>query len=285
MHQLKRTLFFIVSVLLLFIFAGCEKDSALPKNIEENDNEAIVQQEELEDDNIDLVKEENDEVAEDKTETIQEENKSDKQSSNEQVSSTDNNKTLAGKSEANINNNNSTNNNKTSEHNITSTTNPTQSAFSSKSKTEAANSSSINQQQSTQSQQNESSKEKNSNEKASTPAPPPAQKQEEKPKDTITISIQGVDGIILPATKVEIESGETVLSATIKILKEKRIPISVRGSGATAYVEGIANQFEFDHGPLSGWKVNKNGQYIPRSTGIEPVANGDLIEWYYTTEG
>ena len=42
-----------------------------------------------------------------------------------------------------------------------------------------------------------------------------------------------------------------------KDLKEKGIPISVRGSGANAYVEGIANQFEFDHGPQSGWKVKE----------------------------
>ena len=113
---------------------------------------------------------------------------------------------------------------------------------------------------------------------------PPVVKKEE-PKQTVTITIAGDQekGTVLSSTKVEMSEGNTVLDITTKILKQKKIPISVTGSGSGAYVEGIANLFEFDRGPLSGWTVKKNGSTLDRSAGIVKVKNGDSIQWIYTT--
>lgn len=107
-----------------------------------------------------------------------------------------------------------------------------------------------------------------------------------EPALTVTISIVSHDlnKTILSPTKVSIQNGDTFLSATRTILKQKGIPISVRGSGASAYVEGIGDLYEFDHGPLSGWIAEKNGVKLDRSAGIKSLKSGDTIRWIYTTD-
>lgn len=110
-----------------------------------------------------------------------------------------------------------------------------------------------------------------------------------KTKDYVHLSIQRVDDngekrFIISPTKVEIETKETFLSATVKILKQKGIQFEVTGSGKTAYMVAIDNLYEFDHGPTSGWIARKNGVQLKQSSGIEPVTNGDTVEWIYTTD-
>ncbi|MGV3488889.1 MAG: DUF4430 domain-containing protein [Tuberibacillus sp.] len=106
-----------------------------------------------------------------------------------------------------------------------------------------------------------------------------------QPTASAVVQVVGYNGqAILPAVNVSIVKGDTVLTMTQRILKNKKIPISVRGSGSTAYVEGINNQFEFDHGPTSGWIVQVNGQNINRSSGVIAVKKGDKIIWKYVTE-
>lgn len=107
-----------------------------------------------------------------------------------------------------------------------------------------------------------------------------------EPQLTVTISILSNDlkKTILSPTKVPIKNGDALLTTMRTILKQKGIPISVRGSGASAYVEGIGDLYEFDHGPLSGWTAEKNGVKLDRSAGITTVKNGDSIQWIYTTD-
>ncbi|MFC4617186.1 DUF4430 domain-containing protein [Camelliibacillus cellulosilyticus] len=99
---------------------------------------------------------------------------------------------------------------------------------------------------------------------------------------TVTVSIIGnaEKGTILPATKVSVKKGTTLLAATRTAFSN----VVVRGSGASAYVEGIDGLFEFDDGPMSGWIAKKNGKKITRSAGIVSIANGDTIQWLYTTD-
>lgn len=106
----------------------------------------------------------------------------------------------------------------------------------------------------------------------------------ENPNQTVTISIEGYETTIVPKTSVPIQEDDTIIDVTIRILQEKRIAYTITGSGPLTYVEGIADLYEFDHGPTSGWLVKKNGELIGHSSGIEPVEPGDEIEWYYTTE-
>jgi hypothetical protein len=105
------------------------------------------------------------------------------------------------------------------------------------------------------------------------------------PAETVTVTIIGYGNqTLLPATKVPYTKGETFLDATLATRKF-HIIVSFKGSGASAYVDGINNEFEFDHGAKSGWIATKNGIKLTQSAGITPIKPGDRIEWRYTTTG
>ena len=122
---------------------------------------------------------------------------------------------------------------------------------------------------------------------------PPAEKpveQEQQPEpepksNTITYSIViSSTEIPLEATEMEITDGDTVLNALIAITKEKKVQMDYRGGqGATAYVEGIDNVYEFDRGQGSGWMYRVNGIFPDRGAGVVPLYAGDIVEWIYTT--
>lgn len=279
MGRWKKTLFIFVSTILLLFIAGCQKDSALPENAQESHTETAVEQAELEQDELDeldAVKEEKAEDEEKESNEKADSNEEAEKENKQQTDTTANNEETPKNTEANNRNN----------INAHTTNNTTASNSKAVTQEQKSTNKQTEQRKTTPKQENSSnSQAKQQQAPAPTPTPAPAPKQEAKPKEMVTISVQGVNGTVLSATNVEIGSGDTVLSATQKILKKKGIPISVRGSGANAYVEGIANQFEFDHGPQSGWKVKRNGSYMSRSSGAEPVTNGDRIEWVYSTEG
>lgn len=108
---------------------------------------------------------------------------------------------------------------------------------------------------------------------------------EEKQTNTIVYSIVISDmEVPLPATEMEFMEGDTVLEALIRITRDKKIQMDYRGGrGATAYVEGIDNVYEFDRGQGSGWMYRVNGVFPDRSAGVIPLLPGDHVEWLYTT--
>lgn len=123
-------------------------------------------------------------------------------------------------------------------------------------------------------------------------APPANQSNKQLEKEvpaanTITYSIvisEATNEIPLPPTEMEITEGETVLNALIRITKDRKIQMDYRGGrGATAYVEGINNVYEFDRGQGSGWMYSVNGIFPDRGAGVVPLMAGDLVEWQYTT--
>jgi hypothetical protein len=107
-----------------------------------------------------------------------------------------------------------------------------------------------------------------------------------EPVSSVTLSIIGPEdmGVIMKATMVEIEEGETVLDVLKKAARQNNIPISVRGKKSAAYVEGINNLFEFDHGAKSGWLYRVNGSIYSKSAGAFTLKDGDVIEWIYTLD-
>lgn len=90
----------------------------------------------------------------------------------------------------------------------------------------------------------------------------------------------------LPPTEMAVlDEGDTVLEALIRITRERKIQMDYRGGrGATAYVEGIDNVYEFDRGQGSGWMYRINGVFPDRGAGVVPVCPGDRVEWIYTTD-
>ncbi len=106
----------------------------------------------------------------------------------------------------------------------------------------------------------------------------------EKPAAAVTISIKGPNdrGTILASSKVEFKDGATVFDILLQIAKKQGIQVESRGSGATAYIEGIDNIYEFDYGVKSGWVFELNGVSLTKSIGTMKVKDGDKIECYYT---
>ncbi|MBQ9985214.1 MAG: DUF4430 domain-containing protein [Oscillospiraceae bacterium] len=91
------------------------------------------------------------------------------------------------------------------------------------------------------------------------------------------------DGIILAKCEVSFEEGESVFDVLLRETRARKIHFEFSKTPAynSAYVEGIANLYEFDCGELSGWNYAINGA-IPR-TGCNQykLQPGDNISWFY----
>ena len=113
-----------------------------------------------------------------------------------------------------------------------------------------------------------------------------ASNQKAEQKNEVLLSIKGDEdtGVILIPTKVPIEPGDSVLDILKKVTKQKHIQMEYKGSGGTAYIEGIQNLYEFDKGPKSGWMFSINGVFMNKSAGIAKVKPGDKIVWQYTLD-
>ena len=94
------------------------------------------------------------------------------------------------------------------------------------------------------------------------------------------------NGIILGKTGVKIEDGDTVFEILKRVTKTNNIHLefSVTPVYNSAYIEGLANIYEFDGGELSGWMYSVNGKYKRFGCSEASVKNGDVIEWVYTCD-
>ena len=90
------------------------------------------------------------------------------------------------------------------------------------------------------------------------------------------------DGIILKNTMVDIQEGATVYDVLLSVTTANKIHIETNGMTENAYVEGIANIYEFDFGDLSGWVYYVNGISPSLSCGSYQLKPGDEIEWRYS---
>ncbi len=112
------------------------------------------------------------------------------------------------------------------------------------------------------------------------------QDQEEIPEETISLSVEGPeDDIIYSNDNYELTNNSmTALEILQKLQKNEIIRFEYQGSGSTAYLKGIDNYYEFDFGPLSGWMIEKNGEFPLKSIGKLKVNPGDSIRFIYTKE-
>ncbi|PLS07224.1 DUF4430 domain-containing protein [Neobacillus cucumis] len=117
----------------------------------------------------------------------------------------------------------------------------------------------------------------------STPATKPAATAP-KPVAMVSLSIVGPKdrGTILGTSKINIQDGYTIFDVVKQAAKAKGIVVDSTGSGASTYIEGIDNIYEFDYGAKSGWMFKHNGATITKSVGVIKVKAGDRIECYYT---
>ena len=99
-------------------------------------------------------------------------------------------------------------------------------------------------------------------------------------------SIVPSDGVILGETEVVFYEGETVFNLLRREMKKNKIhmefnEVPMYGS---AYIEGIANIYEFDCGELSGWMYKVNDWFPNYGCSRYKLKEHDKVEWIYTCD-
>ncbi len=92
------------------------------------------------------------------------------------------------------------------------------------------------------------------------------------------------NGIILPATKYQFKSGETVYDALKSVCRSHGIAYIKKDAGAYdgVYISSIGHLAEFDGGKNSGWLYYVNGVTPNYTCSKYKLKNGDVIKWHYT---
>lgn len=98
------------------------------------------------------------------------------------------------------------------------------------------------------------------------------------------LSVLPEDGIVLKDFEVYYEDGATVFDVFASVVKENKIHMEYTGTAKIPYIEGVANLYEFDCGPLSGWMYQVNGWFPSFNMGQYKVERGDKIEVIYTCD-
>lgn len=88
------------------------------------------------------------------------------------------------------------------------------------------------------------------------------------------------DGVVLPATGVTLEQGESVFDA----LLETGLVVSYQKSLYSVYVSGIQSLSEKACGGGSGWIYKVNGTVASIGCSGYILQDGDVIEWVYTCD-
>ena len=98
------------------------------------------------------------------------------------------------------------------------------------------------------------------------------------------LSVLPEDGIVLKDFEVSYEDGATVFDVFASVVKENKIHMEYTGTAKIPYIEGVANLYEFDCGPLSGWMYQVNGWFPSFNMGQYKIERGDKIEVIYTCD-
>ncbi len=80
--------------------------------------------------------------------------------------------------------------------------------------------------------------------------------------------------------------GESVFNVLLREMKKNKIYFEFVNTPIynSAYIEGIANLYEFDCGELSGWMYKVNGWFPNYGCSRYALKQGDKVEWVYTCD-
>lgn len=95
------------------------------------------------------------------------------------------------------------------------------------------------------------------------------------------------NGVILAASTVEFQEGDTVFDVLKRACSYAGIPLeySYTPLYESYYIEGINNLYEFDCGEQSGWMYKVNGWFPNYGCSSYKLKDGDNIVWSYTCNG
>ena len=94
------------------------------------------------------------------------------------------------------------------------------------------------------------------------------------------------DGVILPASEVEIKEGDTAFDVLKKVCAANSIQLEYTYSAGfgTYYVEGIHQLYEKDCGGKSGWLYRVNSEFPNVGCSSYELHDGDTVEFLYTCD-
>lgn len=94
------------------------------------------------------------------------------------------------------------------------------------------------------------------------------------------------DGVIYPEKAVNFSEGESVYDVLVREMMNSKIHMESENTPVykSAYIKGIANIYEYDCGPLSGWMYKVNGEFPNYGCSGYELSDGDRIEWVYTCD-
>ena len=94
------------------------------------------------------------------------------------------------------------------------------------------------------------------------------------------------DGIIFPETEVVFYGGESVFNVLNRVCRQNKIHLEFVDTPLynSAYIEGIANLYEFDAGEFSGWLYTVNGWQPNYGSSRYALKEGDVVVWHYTLD-
>lgn len=104
----------------------------------------------------------------------------------------------------------------------------------------------------------------------------------ESGKETLVPS----NGILYAQREVTFQEGETVFDVLLRETKKHGIHMEYSFTPGlnSNYIEGIANLYEMDCGPTSGWMYSVNGVYPDYGCSAYILEDQDVIEWNYTCD-
>lgn len=93
-------------------------------------------------------------------------------------------------------------------------------------------------------------------------------------------------GWILEPLSVTFYGGESVFNVLQRTCKQQKIHMEFSDIPLynSAYIEGIANLYEFDCGELSGWSYQVNEWFPNYGCSRYELQDGDVISWVYTCD-
>ena len=104
--------------------------------------------------------------------------------------------------------------------------------------------------------------------------------------DAEKLGIVPSDGVIYAPKTVTFCEGESVFDLLLREMKKSKIHLEFEDTPMynSAYIEGIANLYEFDCGELSGWMYKVNGIFPNYGCSRYQLKAGDRVEWVYTCD-
>ena len=99
------------------------------------------------------------------------------------------------------------------------------------------------------------------------------------------LEILPADGVILAKTDVKFAKGDSVMNILEKVLPEQKIHFDVQNvAGGSKYLKAIANLYQDDCGPYSGWNYYINDEMPSESASNCKVKAGDAIRFVYVSD-